>query len=72
MTAPLCFASADLFELWLRSDMALSESNRCRCGPCTDCLPSYKLKMQKEGRCAHPETVFDLEREGGIFGRWPA
>lgn len=52
--------------------MALSEPNRCRCGPCTDCLPSYKVKMVKEGRCGHPETVFDLEREGGIFGKWPA
>lgn len=71
MTAPLCFASPRLFELWLKADTALPEAQRCQ-NVCRDCLPSYKVRMKREGRCQHPETVFDLESEGGIFGRWPS
>lgn len=71
MTAPLCFSSPRVFELWLRADMSLPLANRCE-NFCTDCLPSYKVQMKREGRCEHPETVFDIEREGGLFGRCPS
>lgn len=67
MTAPLCFASPRLFELWLMADMALPRQQRCE-NVCRDCMPSYQMRMRKQGRCGHPETVFSVDRDGGVVG----
>lgn len=63
---PLCFVDPRIFKLWKSSRM-----DECVSQHCTDCLPSYKLQMQREGRCEHPETKFDIRPEGGLFGYWP-
>lgn len=38
--------------------------------PCADCLPEYKTKMVRTGRCRRPEIVFLVEA-GEIVGRVP-
>lgn len=37
-------------------------------GFCTDCTPEYQQKMIKDGRCEHPETLFEIDSDGFIAG----
>lgn len=66
MQAPLCFASPEMFALWVSAPAAAACSN-----PCRDCQPSYQLRMKKQGRCGHPETQFSVDEDGGVYGYWP-
>lgn len=69
MQAPLCFANPVMLELWLRADQG---SAAAKCGnPCRDCQPGYQTRMKRAGRCAHPETMFTFDAEGGVYGYWP-
>jgi hypothetical protein len=66
---PRCFNTKEDYSLWHRGprdDLRAAEH-------CTDCLPSYKMRMAKCGRCEHPETVFEFDpaEEGvEIRGSW--
>ena len=71
MTAPLCFVEPWLYELWAGSRVPNDKAG-CQAGHCTDCTPTYQLRMRKVGRCEHPETQFSVDRDGGVFGMWPA
>jgi hypothetical protein len=70
MQAPLCFVAPRLFELWSRADLGLPEKSRCN-NPCRDCQPGYQTRMKHQGRCAHPETMFSIDDERGVYGYWP-
>ena len=35
---------------------------------CRDCTPSYQLRMKRQGRCEHPETMFAVDRDGAVVG----
>lgn len=37
-------------------------------GFCTDCTPEYQAKMIIKKRCEHPETLFELDKDGWIGG----
>lgn len=63
---PLCF-SPRIYELWEGAPVG-SQDRRCG-NICTDCLPSYQLRMKKVGKCEHPETMFTFE--DGIVGYRP-
>ena len=69
MQAPLCFADPGMFRLWLSSGLRSKQDSAC--GPCTDCTPSFQTRMKRQGRCAHPETMFGLDAEGAVYGYWP-
>lgn len=64
---PLCFIDQRVFKLWSSSAGAAD----CGSGPCHDCQPGYQLRMKKQGRCAHPETMFGVTEDGGVYGFWP-
>lgn len=66
---PLCFAPR-IYDLWDKADTAIPKGQRCM-NPCVDCLPQYQMRMKKAGRCAHPETMFGVDKDGGIYGFWP-
>jgi len=70
MNAPLCFVSPRMFDLWTKADRSVPEKTRCE-NPCRDCQPSYQLRMKKLKRCAHPETMFAVDQEGGVYGYTP-
>jgi hypothetical protein len=55
---PACFSSRADYERWL--DSSNTEQHLLH-QHCTDCLPSYKMRMAKLGRCEHPETSFSFE-----------
>lgn len=57
-----------MFQLWLSS--GYTDQAECPAGVCTDCLPSYQLRMKKIGRCEHPETMFRMSSAGALFGTW--
>lgn len=65
---PLCFVDPRTFRLWAGS----AGAKECGSGPCADCQPSYQLRMKKMGRCDHPETMFGVNGEGGVYGFWPS
>ncbi len=65
---PLCFAPR-IYDLWDKADKAAAHA-RCM-NPCVDCLPQYQMRMKKAGRCAHPETMFGIDKDGAIYGYWP-
>lgn len=69
MQAPLCFASPRMLELWLRADDGAA-SAKCQ-NPCRDCQPGYQVRMKRQGRCSHPETMFAQDDEGAVYGYWP-
>lgn len=58
---PLCFSSLEQYERWRKSF-------QCPRSHCHDCLPAYQLRMKKQRRCEHPETMFTLDEEGGVVG----
>lgn len=65
---PLCFVDPNIFKLWSGS----AKVEECgEAGPCRDCLPAYQLRMKKRGRCSHPETMFGISQDGGVYGFWP-
>lgn len=66
--APLCFVPPAMYQLWLSS--GFTDAAECPAGVCTDCLPSYQLRMKKLGRCEHPETRFRMSAAGALFGTW--
>ena len=70
MQAPLCFASPKMFGLWLTTESRLGVKP-CD-SPCVDCTPSYQTRMKKQRRCAHPETMFSVDKDGGVYGYWPS
>lgn len=70
MTAPLCFVEPWVYELWAGSRVP-NDRTGCPSGPCTDCTPTYQLRMKKRGLCEHPETMFTVGQDGGVFGVWP-
>lgn len=73
MTQPLCFVDPMIFRLWSGSKTpGTTFGECCPAGPCTDCTPTYQLRMRKRGLCEHPETVFTIGQDGGVFGMWPA
>ena len=55
---PLCFATAKDFERWRSSYNPTCVSH------CRDCTPAYQLRMKKQRRCEHPETMFTVEDDG--------
>lgn len=59
---PPCFNSEADFALW--RDGPYQETLPAQ--HCTDCLPSFKMRMAKAGRCEHPETVFRFDNETGF------
>jgi hypothetical protein len=72
---PPCFSSRKDYELWL--DGPYQENLSAQ--HCTDCLPSFKMRMAKAGRCEHPETTFRFTPQAGfdpddlgvhIYGHW--
>jgi hypothetical protein len=63
--APLCFFPR-IFEIWESTPVAAQD--RARCTPCTDCMPSYQLRMKKLGRCEYPNTMFSFDEDGGVVG----
>ena len=74
---PPCFKTRADYELWL--DNPYQENLAAQ--HCTDCLPSFKMRMAKAGRCSHPETQFKFYPETGfepddlgvrIVGVWQA
>lgn len=62
--APLCFNSLKQYKEWKRYS-GLSDSKEFNY--CSDCLPEYKEKMCKEGRCNYPDTLF-INSDGGLEG----
>lgn len=62
---PQCFDSPDQWaeyqELW-----KLSQGGKVRF--CLDCQPRYRDEMTKQGRCAHPETIFIKPPDGEMLG----
>lgn len=69
MQAPLCFASPVMLDLWFKADNGTGGS-KCA-NPCRDCQPGYQVRMKRAGRCAHPETQFSVDADGGVYGYWP-
>lgn len=65
VVVPLCF-SPRIFELWRRSPVGSQDKRRD--SPCTDCMPSYQLRMKKCGRCEHPEVMFTIDADGAVVG----
>ena len=70
---PPCFSCKADYELWLNTPL----QENLVAQHCADCLPSFKMRMLKAGRCEHPETVFafipsSFDGEDGvdIEGRW--
>lgn len=59
---PPCFKTRADYELWL--DNPYQENLGAQ--HCTDCLPSFKMRMAKAGRCDHPETIFRFDHETGF------
>lgn len=59
---PPCFKTRADYELWL--DNPYQETLPAE--HCTDCLPSFKMRMTKAGRCEHPETQFKFYPETGF------
>jgi hypothetical protein len=64
---PLCFTERWIYELWKNSEAKVPPQMRCR-NHCTDCTPTYQLRARKAGKCEHPETMFALDRQGGVYG----
>lgn len=62
-THPLCFSSRADYERWLDSR---EPKDYLGAEHCTDCMPSFKARMQDCGRCEHPETRFKLVLETGF------
>lgn len=74
---PPCFSTEADYALW--RDGPLQENLDAQ--HCTDCLPSFKMRMAKRGRCEHPETQFRFIPDSGfdpaeqgvrIYGTWNA
>jgi hypothetical protein len=70
---PPCFSCEADYKLW--RDGPYQENLAAQ--HCADCLPSFKMRMAKAGRCEHPETVFaftpsTFDGEDGveISGHW--
>lgn len=59
---PPCFSCRADYELWLNNRYQWNLAAH----HCTDCLPSYKMRMAKAGRCEHPETTFRFLVEEGF------
>ena len=67
---PACFSALRFYRNW--------REQQERCGKwaadekfvsiCEDCLPSYKLRMVRQGRCGNPDTVFKFTADGAIVG----
>ena len=66
---PLCFVTHKMFDLWMKADTT-PNVNPCA-NPCRDCQPGYQLRMKRLKRCAHPETQFSIDKDGGVYGYWP-
>lgn len=76
---PPCFKARSDYELWLDTPNSNPSDRPAELASkhCTDCLPSFKMRMAKCGRCEHPETVFsftpeefDGETGVAIEGHW--
>src|SRR3989337_2607095 len=72
---PPCFSSRVDYERWLDSE----QHEKLAAQHCHDCLPSFKRRMERLGRCEHPETRFLFKYEDGfepddiglsIIGTW--
>lgn len=59
---PPCF-TPKVWRLWEQANNSVPKGTRCA-SHCRDCLPSYQLRMKKQRRCEHPETMFSFEEEG--------
>lgn len=60
-TTPACFPNDAVFALW-RSTPPRAANH------CSDCLPDYQQKMIAESRCAHPDVIFTIDKDGLIEG----
>lgn len=60
---PKCWNSREDWEEWVNAARACGAGRNPRHhGYCIDCLPEFKERMVKCGRCEHPE-VFFIERK---------
>lgn len=59
---PPCFESWTDYARWRETDC----KEQLGAQHCTDCLPSFKVRMLAAGRCGHPETGFRITQEHGF------
>ena len=60
---PRCFDSAYQYNIW--RGLLTHSGNNIPSGYCTDCLPTFKARMQACGRCQWPATTFEFNRQDG-------
>ncbi len=64
---PRCFDTLDQYNSW--RNLLTYSGNQIPSGYCTDCLPSYKARMQSCGRCQWPATTFVFDsHDGTVIG----
>jgi hypothetical protein len=56
--APPCFDSQTLWETYRVGAMLTPSRSHEGLTYCTDCTPEHKAKMERQGRCKYPGTVF--------------
>lgn len=64
-TLPPCFPTRASFVLWLNS---WSPSKDPDVDFCTDCTAQRRDAMRAQGRCAFPDTTFDVDTDGWTRG----
>lgn len=66
---PPCFDSSRQWELWRQAarrsgdDETLTNAKYC-----ADCTPEFKRRMERVGRCLHPEVRFRVDGDGLLYG----
>lgn len=64
---PACFDSQQQYDDWAE----MAHYAYAVAGPCTDCTPYFKTKMQFEHRCENPDIIFKTKDKGEIVGKFP-
>ena len=64
---PRCFSTLHIYLKWIDA-RRMGPANERTHPVCRDCTPSYQLRMKRQGRCEHPETMFAVDRDGAVVG----
>lgn len=64
---PPCFSAIRFYRNWRDVNARCGNGNKAPT-VCVDCLPSYQLKMKRQGRCSNPEMPFHFDEDGTIVG----
>lgn len=68
---PNCFDSDQQYAFWIQSDTYTNGKVKLVHDLCQDCTPCFAMRMRNEGRCDHPQVIFERHGDEWI-GKMPA